>query len=179
MAKDSELDNEEPLSPTEAGAGDKSEKIKKLKKIALIVIPILVVVIAGVFFFLNVINGPKKTGPEAIAQTKQKEAVELDQNTYLDLDTMTIGLTPSGSKRDFLRISITLRLGSEAESNAVLGKMPIIKDTLVTFLKSLRATDFNSSNSTIFLKEEISKRLNKITAPVIIKEVLFQEITVQ
>lgn len=178
MAKDSDLDNEEPLSPVEAG-GDKSERIKKLKKIALIVIPILVVVIAGVFFYLNVISAPKKPGPEAIAQTKQKEAVELDQNTYLDLDTITVGLTPSSNKREFLRISITLRLGSEAESNSVLGKMPIIKDTLINFLKSLRATDFNSSNSTIFLKEEVSKRLNKITAPVIIKEVLFQEITVQ
>lgn len=178
MAKDPNLDNEEPLSPVEAN-GDKTNKLKKLKKIALIVIPILVVVIAGVFFYLNVLNAPKKPSPEAIAQSKQKEAVDLDQNTYLDLDTLTIALMPSGSKREYLRLNLTLRLGSETESNAVLGKMPIIKDTLVTFLKSLRATDFNTSNSTLFLKEEISRRLNKITAPVIIKEVLFQEITVQ
>jgi len=57
-------------------------------------------------------------------------------------------------------------------------KMQIIKDTLITFLRSLRSTDFNSSSSAIYLKEEISKRINKITAPVVIKEVLFQEITV-
>ena len=42
----------------------------------------------------------------------------------------------------------------------------IIKDTLITFLRSLRVTDFNSSSSTIYLKEEISKSINKITTTV-------------
>jgi hypothetical protein len=56
--------------------------------------------------------------------------------------------------------------------------MPAVKDSLVTFLRSLRSTDFNSSGSTIYLKEELTKRINKIVAPVVIKEVLFQEITV-
>jgi flagellar basal body-associated protein FliL len=176
MAKNLEPDNEEPLSPT--AVDDKSNKIHKLKKIAIIVVPIIIVIAAGVFFFLNVLSVSKNPKGEG-RLTKQKEHLELDQNTYLDLDPMTISLISSGDKREFLRIALTLRLGSETESQAVLAKIPVIKDVMIGFLKSLRATDFNSSNSTIFLKEEIIKRLNKITAPIIIKEVLFQEITVQ
>ena len=94
------------------------------------------------------------------------------------MDPITVGLSGSGAKKEYLRMDITMRLGTEQESVAVLAKMPVIKDTLITFLRTLRSTDFNSSNSTLYLKEEISKRINKITAPIVVKEVLFQEITV-
>lgn len=75
-------------------------------------------------------------------------------------------------------MDITMRLGTEEESVAVLAKMSIIKGTLITFLRTLRSIDCNSSSSTLYLEEEISKRINKITAPIVVKEVLFQEITV-
>lgn len=182
MAKDTGEKEEEPLTPTEAPEGNQitgnSDKKKKIKKILLITVPIIITIIGAVYFFFFVIKAPKHNEGQEVQQTKEKEQVALESNTYLDIDPITIGLTPSGSKREYLRLDLSLRLSTEQESAAVLTKMPIIKDTLITFLRSLRATDFNSSSSTIYLKEEISKRINKITAPVVIKEVLFQEITV-
>jgi len=176
MTKDNE---EEPLIPSEAGKiGLSEEKKKKLKKIAIIVAPILLAIVGAVFFFFFVIKGPKPSEDSPIKQPSSKEQVKLDSNTYLDIDPMTVGLSGAGAKREYLRMDITMRLGTEEESVAVLAKMPIIKDTLITFLRTLRSTDFNSSNSTLYLKEEISKRINKITAPIVVKEVLFQEITV-
>jgi flagellar basal body-associated protein FliL len=183
MAKNTGGNEEEPLTPSEAPEGDqgengKADKKKKIKKILLIAIPIIITIIGAVYFFFFVIKAPKHDDGQEIHQSIEKERVPLESNTYLDIDPITIGLTASGSKREYLRLDLALRLTSEQESAAVLTKMPIIKDTLITFLRSLRSTDFNSSSSAIYLKEEISKRINKITAPVVIKEVLFQEITV-
>lgn len=172
-------DQEEPLTPKEAdNANPATDKKKKLKKILLILMPLIIAIAGGLYFFFFVINSQKdKHGPE-IQHLKEQPKVALESNTYLDIDSITVGLTPSGNKKDYLRLDLALRLSSEKESEAVLAKMPIIKDTLIVFLRSLRATDFNSSSSSIYLKEEITKRINKITAPITVKEVLFQEITV-
>lgn len=169
-------DTEDPLTPDEVGAS--SDKKKKIKKTLIIATPILIAIIGAVYFFFFVIKAPKQTEGVEIRQTKAKEQVELDSNTYLDIDPITVGLSGAGSKKEYLQLDMTLRLSTEEESVAVMTKMPIIKDTLLTFLRSLRSTDFNSSSSSIYLKEEISKRINKITAPIVIKEVLFQEITI-
>ncbi len=170
---------EEPLTPSEAGKfGLSTEKKKKLQRIFLIVVPIILTIVGAIFFFFFVIKGPKPAERGEVKQSKEKEQIQLDSNTYLDVDPITVGLSGSGAKKEYLRMDITMRLGAEQESVAVLAKMPVIKDTLITFLRTLRSTDFNSSNSTLYLKEEISKRINKITAPIVVKEVLFQEITV-
>ncbi len=174
MAKDNK--EEDPLTLDEAPDGD--SKKKKIKKILIILIPIIIAIAGALYFFFFVIKAPKQEDVKQIEQSKTKEEVLLDFNTYLDIDPITVGLSPSGSKKEYLRLDLTLRLATEAESAAVMTKMPIIKDTLITFLRSLRATDFNSSSSTIYLREEISKRINKITSPITVKEVLFQEITI-
>jgi flagellar basal body-associated protein FliL len=183
MAKDKNENEEEPLTPEEAPgeegyATDKADKKKKIKKILIIAAPIILAIIGGVYFFFFVIHAPATNENVEIHQESEQPQLKLESNTYLDVDPITIGLTPSGSKKEYLRLDLALRLSSESEGTAILAKMPIIKDTLIIFLRSLRSTDFNSSSSAIYLKEEISKRINKITAPIVVKEVLFQEITV-
>ncbi|RTK92906.1 MAG: hypothetical protein EKK61_02255 [Rickettsiales bacterium] len=184
---------EEPLTPTAVEAesekkksGDNApvdgettgdDKKKKIKKILIIAVPILLVVVGITLFFFFVIKAPKKEAEKEIPQSQKHDQVKLDSNTYLDIDPITVGLTQISDKKEYLRIDLTLRLNTQEENTAILAKMPIIKDTLITFLRSLRSTDFNSSSSSIYLKEEIAKRINKITSPIIIKEVLFQEIT--
>lgn len=172
-----ELD-EEPLTPSEANnSSDKEARKKKIKKALIIVAPIVIALAAAIFFFLFVIKG-KHQPTEEVKQPKSAEQATLESNTYLDIDPITVGLAPSGPKKEYLRLDLTIRLNTEDESKVLLTKMPLIKDSLITFLRSLRATDFNSSNNTLYLKEEITKRINKISAPIAVKEVLFQEITV-
>ncbi len=186
---------EEPLIPTavEADAskpssGDNApvaaadpamDKKKKIKKIIIIVVPVILIIVGITLFFFFVIKGPKKEEGKEIAQSEKHDQVKLDSNTYLDIDPITVGLSQINDKKEYLRIDLTLRLNTQEENSAILGKMPIIKDALITFFRSLRSTDFNSSSSSIYLKEEIAKRINKITSPIIVKEVLFQEITIK
>ena len=179
---DDEINATDVAEPAADGGrfGLTDEKKKKIKKILLIVVPILIIIIGGACFYFFILKAPKPTEQVEIKQPNAKEAVPLDNNTYLDINPITLSLasTDPGAKKEYLRIDLTIRLGTEEESVAVLAKMPIIKDSLITFLGSLRSTDFNSSSSTLYLKEEISRRINKIAAPIVIKEVLFQEITV-
>jgi flagellar protein FliL len=176
MAEENAKDGEEPLTPEEVPANP--QKQGKLKKILIIVIPLILIIAGVVYFYLFVIKGAKTEEGQEVEQGKQKPKVAVEQNAYLDLDPITVALTPTGPKREFLRLDMTLRVASEDDSKAIMEKLPIIKDSLIVFLRSLRSTDFNSSNSTIYLKEEITKRINKITAPISVKEVLFQEIAV-
>lgn len=176
MSEENAKETEEPLTPEEVPAAKGGQN--KIKKILIIVVPLILIIAGIVYFYMFVIKGSKHEDGEIVEQGKPKQKVALEQNAYLDLDPITVGLTPSGPKREFLRLDMTLRVASEEDSKAIMEKLPIIKDSLIVFLRSLRATDFNSSNSTIYLKEEITKRINKITAPISVKEVLFQEIAV-
>ncbi len=176
MTKETSYEFDEPLTPELAS--DSEGRAKRLRKLLVIVAPIILLVLAGGYFFFFVIKAPKLTSTEPIPQGREKEKVTLSPSTYLDMDPITVGLAPSGAKRESLRITLTIKLNSDKESTVLMNSMPMIKDSLVTFLRSLRATDFNSSSSTIYLKEELTKRINKITAPIVIKEVLFQELTV-
>lgn len=178
MAKETPNENEEPLTP-ETATSNKGSKFTKIKKILIFTVPVILLIAGGCFYFF-VIKGPKNeedqpSNPNHEGNNKQ---VTPEQFSYIDMDPITIALAPSGPKVEYLKIDIALKLGSEQEKIAVTNMVPVIKDTLITFLRSMRSTDFNSSSSTIYLKEELTKRINKITAPIIIKEVLFQEITI-
>lgn len=172
----SESNNEDPLTP-EAAPESVPVKKAKLNRLILIIAPVVITVLVGLYLFFFIFKSSKHEKTEEL-QEKDKQQANLAQVSYLDLEPVTISLTPSGSKVEYLRINITLKLASEKENQAVSAMIPMIKDAIITFLKSLRSTDFQSSSSTLYLKEELAKRINKITAPIVIKEVLLQELTI-
>ncbi len=164
----------------EAAPADGAKPKSKLKKILLIAVPLLILIIGGVLFFLFILKKPAEEAQQATHgdQLAEENLLPLEQNAYFDFDPITVALSSSGGKREFLRLDITLRVNSEADNKIILSKLPIIKDSLIVFLRSLRSADFNNSSSTYYLKQEIAKRVNKIVEPVEIKEILFQEITI-
>lgn len=162
-----------------ADGAEEPSKIKKIKKILIIVVPILVAAFGGLYFYFFVLKGANNTKLNQGEHSEQHGEIKKAANHYVDLDPITVGLLPSSNKQEYLRIKITLRVSDEQENSTVLSKVPVVKDSIITFLRSLRSTDFNRSGSTLYLREEILKRVNKITAPISVKEVLFQEITVK
>ena len=118
---------EEPLTPTELRSN--GNRNKNIKKIIIIAIPIIMVLLGSLYFFFFVILAPKYNDIEQIQQPKHKDYAILESNTYLDIDPIVIGLSPSGTKKEYLKINITLRLSTEEESNVVIKKLPVIKDT--------------------------------------------------
>lgn len=85
---------EKPLTPSKAGKfGLSAKKKKKLQRILLIVAPIVLTIVAAIFFFFFVIKGPNPPEEDEVKQPKEKEHVQLDSNTYLDVDPITVGLS--------------------------------------------------------------------------------------
>ena len=81
-------------------------------------------------------------------------------------------------KATYLKLTVVLRVSSDDEAKIVQGKLPMIVDSFQTFLAGLRPIDFNGTGVTLLLKEELTKRVNKLTAPVVVEDVLFKEVIV-
>ncbi len=116
---------------------------------------------------------------------KKNDKTKADHNTlhnringvFVNIDPITIDLIPTNNdKKDTLQIKIILQLFSEKDAKAIVAQIPIIQDNIITFLRLLRSIDLHNSSSSIILKEEILKRVNKILYPIEVKEILIQEI---
>ncbi|MFK7973431.1 MAG: flagellar basal body-associated FliL family protein [Rickettsiaceae bacterium] len=174
--------DDEFLTPQEASRYEERQteetRADKIKKIIMISIPILIAIFGAIFFFSTVVKQAVNDEPQILQTKKEQAQAAISTNSYLDLEPMVVELAPSEGKKEYLRLHLTLRLATEKERAYIIARLPIIKDSLFTFLCTLRAGDFNNSSNILYVKEEITKRINKITDPIIVKEVLFQEFIV-
>jgi len=176
MVKNFFDDQDEPLRPMAASSLNNLQG-KNTRKIILISIILVACVLACAYFFFNVLISPKSYN-KSRSETNKQELAEITPNVYLELDPIIVNLLPSNSKQSYLKLAIILQLNSEAETKFVKTKFPIILDGTQSFLRELREADFNGTGSTLRLKEELIKRINKIADPVVIKDVLFKEMVV-
>jgi flagellar FliL protein len=177
MVKNFFDEQDEPLTPI-AASSLTNLRNNNFKKILFISIILGLCILAGVYFFFNVLKSPKNHAVAGQAVSAQHKEALVIPNTYLELDTIIVNLLPSGSKQNYLKLSLTLQLNSELEVKAVKAKFPIIIDVLQSFLRELREVDFNGTGSTLKLKEELIRRINRTTSPIVIKDVLFKEMVI-
>ena len=177
MVKNFFDEQDELLTPIAASSSG-IVKNTNAKKIFFISAVLVLCVFAGIYFFFNVLKSSKKYSQLNQETTTEQALAEVVPNTYLELDPIIVNLLPSGSKQSYLKLSITLQLNSEAEVKVIKAKFPIITDVFQSFLRELREADFNGTGSTLRLKEELIKRINKITSPIVIKDVLFKEMVI-
>lgn len=165
---------EEPLIPKEVKIYSKNMMaIKSTTRVRSIIIALVVfLLIAGmVSFFLKLLNNQQfyKSDDTGIEQQIT--------NSYVDLRPIIVQLLSSGdNKRHHLKLTLAMRVNSDSEAQTVKEFTPLITDAVEIFVIGLRANDFNSTGNVLLIKEELTKRINSITYPVIVKEVLFKEI---
>lgn len=179
MAK-SFFDDEEPLTPQLAYSlsGSKVETKNKIRKTVLIILTFLVCTIAVGYFFFKIIKAPKSYKGQDVSQSLTPSSNEAIINSYLNLEPIVVNLLSPNNKQSYVRLTLTLQLYSNQESQKVEAKLPIIIDTIQCFLRELRVDDFNGSGNTLLLKEELLKRVNKITFPLVVNDILFREILI-
>lgn len=139
--------------------------------ISLGIVVFIILVYIAIKFLYNSDSHSQNTSnnPNSQAAAPQVE-------TIYDMDELIINLVPTGNNRNYLKIMISLRLASAQDTAVVVAKLASVQDSLQMFLKELRPQDFNGSGATMKLKEEITKRINKVIYPVEVKEVLLREI---
>lgn len=169
-------EGDDPESKDETG--ETSEELPKksgsLFKILLFAgVPIFLLGSAAIFLFLT------DTGRGLIGLSHKEEAKLPDQIIYYNLPEMMVNLVPSGKKSFFLRIVVKFEL-PDAEAIKTLDLVkPRIIDAFQMYLRELRMDDIEGSAGLQRLREELLKRVNTVTAPVKIRDVLFDTLLIQ
>ncbi len=106
-------------------------------------------------------------------------AKAMPKSVFYDLPDMTVNLSATPERPQYLRVKITLEAEDNGVIDAVKPVMPRIVDAFQVHLRELRVTDLEGSAGLYRLREELTRRVNLAIAPNRIRAVLFKEIVVQ
>lgn len=186
MAED--LDDEYDEEP-EGGAKEGGGKKKKL--LLLIVLPVLLLIggAAGAYFagLLDPLLKPSDAPPEQAAAPAAAPAapgqpggvMQVQPAVFYDLPEMLVDINAGSRKRNFLKLRVSLELGSAADTAAVEAVMPRIIDNFQVYLRELRLEDLQGAGGIYRLREELLVRVNAAVRPAKVNDVLFKEMLVQ
>lgn len=100
-------------------------------------------------------------------------------SAYIEIPKMVVNLNTEDGVPRYLSLSIQLELKNPGERGALEAVMPRVIDQFQTYLRELRAQDLRGSAGIYRLQTELLWRVNEAAAPVVVKDVLFQEILIQ
>lgn len=174
------------------GEGEGKKKTSGKKLVLLIVLPIVLLAAAGAgLFFSGILGGGEEEHAteegghgEAPAEGHGEEGGGEHGDTgglghYLALAPMNVSLNPGGRRQQYLKMQLTLELAKATDQPAVEAVMPRIVDNFQVFLRELRVEELQGSEGVYRIREELLARVNKATAPIQVRDVLFQEIVIQ
>lgn len=158
------------------------------KTLMFVVAPAVLVVVLGLAAFMFLFSGGEDE--TAIAEGAHGEAGhgaasahggDAAHPVFYDVPDILVNVATGESKPAFLKLSVSLELGGEAEAAkaAIEPVMPRVVDQLQTYLRELRVEDLSGSASVFRLKEEMLRRVNLAVEPVQVKDVLFREMIIQ
>ncbi len=151
----------------EEGEGKGAAPAKSKKKLFLYAgggLGVLLLVLGSYFMFFG---GSSETKPSAV------------KSVYFDLPEMTVNLSASADRPQYLRVKVTLEMADDKVQDAVKKAMPRVVDAFQVHLRELRAIDLEGSAGLYRLREELMRRINVAIAPAKIRAVLFKEVVVQ
>ena len=118
----------------------------------------------------------KKGGKETTAGAKP---VVDGQPVYYELPELLVNLNTGGKQVSFLKMTVTLELGTPKDQTVVETNLPKIMDICNSYLRELRSHEVSGSAGMQRLKEEMQARINKAIEPTQVKSVLFNNIIQQ
>jgi flagellar protein FliL len=174
---------EEPATDeatAEEGAGEPKPtgKMPGKKLILFIALPVLLLIGggAGAYFtgLLDSLLGVSEEGA-----TEELVEAPSGPSVYFEIPEMLVNLNSTGRKTGYLKISISLELGSEEDVVLLEGVMPRVVDGFQVYLRELRVEDLQGSAGLQRLREELLLRVASAAKPAQIKDVLFREMLIQ
>jgi flagellar FliL protein len=180
MAEDLEEDFDEGDVADDMGDSAPVRQGGGRNNLVLILLPILLIVGAGAGAYFTGLLDPllHPKHKEAVAAPEEKPQ-EVQAAIFYDLPEILVNLNTSGRKQNFLKIRVSLELGSPLEVPKVESVMPRIIDDFQVYLRELRIEDLQGSAGILRLREELLNRVNNEVKPAKINDVLFKEMLVQ
>jgi flagellar FliL protein len=110
---------------------------------------------------------------------KQQQVVAPPPAVFFELPEMTVNLSATSERPQYLRVKVTLEMADTKTQDAVKTALPRVVDAFQVHLRELRAVDLEGSAGLYRLREELTRRINIAIAPAKIRGVLFKEVVVQ
>ena len=169
-------------SEGEAGAEGEdsasSGRVPGKKLVLFIVLPFLIIAAAGGGIYasglLDSLLGIEEQDEALLSQEEEQ-----GPSVYYEVPEMLVNLNISGRRASYLKISVSLEVGSEEDFLMLDAVLPRIVDNFQVYLRELRIEDLNGSAGLQRLREELLMRVANAAAPTVVRDVLFREMLIQ
>ncbi len=160
------------------GEGSASgRRIPGKKLVLFIVLPFLLIGAAGGGIYasglLDSLLGIEERDGEIMVEE------ELGPSVFYEVPEMLVNLNTSGRRGGYLKISVSLEVGSEEDFPKLDAVLPRIVDDFQVYLRELRIEDLRGSAGLQRLREELFMRVANAAAPTVVRDVLFREMLIQ
>ncbi len=148
---------------------------KKLLIIAAVALVALLGVGAGAYFFLF-------ASKPATHLAKAKEAqlpLVPPKVVFYNVPDIVVNIQSQNGNPTYLKLAVALELKNAKEEQGIKVLMPRIVDQFQSYLRELRVSDLQGSESVMRVKEELMRRINVAVAPYRVQDVLLKEMIVQ
>lgn len=183
MADDDQKPENEAEEGAEGAEGEEGEEGEdggggRKKMVILLAAGLVVVlVIAGAATYFLLFAGGDEPAEEAAAAQVEAEASAKAQ--FFDVPELIVNLDSGNGASRFLKIKLSLEVGSEPDRLELETLLPRVQDDFQTYLRSLRVEDLQGSAGIYRLKEALLLRVNQAVEPVVVKNVLVREVLIQ
>lgn len=119
---------------------------------------------------------------KAARDKRNKEKIEELMNIVnhpLPEILVNLASQPNSSKKNFLKMKIFLELGSKEEVKQVELLTPRIIDQIQVYLREMTISELQGANGVIHLREQLLIRINAVTAPIVVRDVLFESLIIK
>lgn len=175
MAEEEKQENGEEVEGGESEGGSSSKKL-----IIIIVIALILIGGAGAAaFFLVGGEEDAEAGKEEVAEAGVTAPIAPPQVFYYEMPDILVNLSSSGHSNRYLKMKVSLELGSQEELAAIETVIPRVLDDFQLYLRQLRVDDVSTPSGAYRVKESLLVRANQQTEPIKVKNVLFREFIVQ
>ncbi len=179
MTDQAEIQDPNVEGDGEGADGEAPGRVRRLpgKKLVLfIALPILLIGLAGTGVYFSGLADSLIGAGEHEGELLTEEA---GPSFYYDIPDMLVNLNSSGRKTGYLKISVSVEVGSEADAEQLETVLPRIVDSFQVYLRELRVEDLSGSAGLQRLREELLMRVSNAAAPTVVKDILFREMLIQ
>ena len=162
----------------EAGAKKATGRMPGKKLILFIVLPVVLLIAGGAGVYFSGL-ADSLLGKEEGAAEEHMAETEAGPAVYFDLPEMLVNLNTGGRKTGYLKISVSLELGSEEDRMRLESVLPRVIDNFQVYLRELRVEDLQGSAGLQRLREELLLRVATAARPAQVNDVLFREMLIQ
>lgn len=190
MAEDNIEDEDREGVEGEDGEGEEEGKKKGgFPKLLLIILPVLLIAIGGGLYFTGFLDSV--LGKDTASAEGEEHAEEDDHGdghgdghggaagNFVEVPPILVNLIGSSGETHYLKLQVKLEVEKASDVLKIEAVLPRVIDRFQTYLREMRIQDLRGSAGIYRLRQELLYRVNKAAAPVVVKDILFQEMLIQ